>query len=290
MALRTAATFRKGWERLREGAARAACVRSRFNISGAATVVGRGLADLLFPPSCASCAAELDESTGSGRDVPLCNDCLEEIEIFSEPMCVRCGAPVPEIFADEDRAATEPRAQIGCYRCCGRKLWFDQTVALGHYDGRLRNIVLHMKRAEGDALSLAMGRLICDKRGQRLAEIGADVVAPIPLHWRRRVVHRTNSAAVLAEVLAGKLRVPFADRLLRRNRYTLRQTDVSPSERWNNVRRAFAVRAGYHLNAAHVLLVDDVLTTGATCSEAARALRQAGAARVTVAVIARAMG
>jgi predicted amidophosphoribosyltransferase len=212
------------------------------------------------------------------------------MEVFSEPMCGRCGAPVPEIFADAAQAPTESRSRAGCYRCKGPRLWFDETVALGHYDGRLRDAVLHMKRAEGDALSLAMGRLFCDERGQRLAEIGADVVAPIPLHWRRRMVHRTNSAAVLAEVLAGKLRVPFADRLLKRSRYTVRQTDVSPSERWNNVRRAFTVRAGYHLNAAHVLLVDDVLTTGATCSDAARALREAGAARVTVAVIARAMG
>ena len=263
---------------------------SRFNVSRAAKVAGRGLADLLFPPSCASCGAEIDESASADRDVRLCDTCLDEMDIFSEPMCARCGAPVPMIFDNEHQVAKEVRARAGCYRCGGRKLWFDETIALGHYDGRLRDIVLHMKRAKGDALSLAMGRFICDQRRQRLAEIGADVVAPIPLHWRRRVVHQTNSAAVLAEVLAAKLRLPFADRLLRRNRHTVRQTEVSPSERWNNVRRAFAVRAGYHLNAAHVLLVDDVLTTGATCSEAARALRQAGAARVTVAVIARAMG
>jgi predicted amidophosphoribosyltransferase len=252
--------------------------------------VGRGLADLLFPPSCACCAAELDESTSANRDVRLCESCLDEMEIFSEPMCGRCGAPVPDILADEGQVPIQSRVPAGCYRCGGRKLWFDETVALGHYDGRLRDAVLHMKRAEGDALSLTMGQLFWDQRGERLAKIGADVVVPIPLHWRRRMVHRTNSAAVLAEVMAGKLRVSFADRLLKRNRYTVRQTDVSPSERWNNVRRAFAVRAGYHLNAAHVLLVDDVLTTGATCSDAARALRQAGAARVTVAVIARAMG
>jgi ComF family protein len=169
-------------------------------------------------------------------------------------------------------------------------LWFDETVALGHYDGRLRDTVLRMKRAEGDALSLAMGRLLLVERAQPLAEINADVVVPIPSHWRRRGVHRTNSAAVLAEVLSGRLGLPLAERLLRRSRYTTRQADVSPSERWGNVRRAFSVRAGYHLKAAHVLLVDDVLTTGATCSEAARALRRAGAERVTVAVIARAMG
>lgn len=252
--------------------------------------MGAGLADLLFPPSCASCAVELNEANGAGRDVRLCDTCLEEMEIFSEPMCIRCGVPVPGIIADEGQMATKPRAQAGCYRCGGRKLWFDETIALGHYDGRLRDIVLHMKRAEGDALSLTMGRLLCDALGQRFAEIRADVVAPIPLHWRRRMVHRTNSASVLAEVLAGKLRLPLAERLLRRSRNTVRQTDVTPSERWNNVRRAFAARAGYHLNAAHVLLVDDVMTTGATCSEAARALRQAGAARVTVVVIARALG
>jgi predicted amidophosphoribosyltransferase len=265
-------------------------MRSRFDFVGVAKIARRGIADLLFPPSCASCAAELDETTGSDRDVRLCDSCLDEMEIFSEPMCVRCGSPVPGVVADEAQVATMPRKRAGCYRCGGRKLWFDETIALGHYDGRLRDIVLHMKRATGDALSLAMGRLICDKRGQRLAELRPDVVAPIPLHWRRRVVHQTNSAAVLAEVLAGKLRVPLAERLLKRSRYTVRQTDVTPSERWNNVRRAFAARAGYHLKAAHVLLVDDVLTTGATCSEAARALRQAGASRVTVAVIARALG
>jgi predicted amidophosphoribosyltransferase len=169
-------------------------------------------------------------------------------------------------------------------------LWFDETAALGHYDGRLRDLVLRMKRAEGDALSLAMGRLLFVQRASRLAEIGADVVAPIPLHWRRRLVHRTNSAAVLAEVLAGRLRVPLAERLLRRSRSTVPQFDLTPPERWKNVRGAFSVRGGYHLRKAHVLLVDDVLTTGATCSEAAKALRKAGAERITVAVIARAMG
>jgi ComF family protein len=290
MALVTKSSLRNGWHRLREGATLAGRIRPRFNFLGAANVVRRGLADLLFPPSCLSCAAELDERSPARRDVHLCDGCLDEMEMFSGPMCARCGAPLPGIALGENRAATKPRARNGCYRCSGRKLWFDETVALGHYDGRLRDTVLRMKRAEGDALSLAMGRLLLVERGGRLTDINADVVAPIPSHWRRRVVHRTNSAAVLAEVLSGRLGVPLAERLLRRRRYTVRQTDVSPSERWRNVRRAFSVRAGYHLRAAHVLLVDDVLTTGATCSEAARELRRAGAKRVTVAVIARATG
>src|SRR4051812_33135528 len=100
MALRAKATFRKGWGRLRNGAAFAGKARSRFNFVGAAKIARRGIADLLFPPSCASCAAELHETTGSDRDVRLCDSCLDEMELFSEPMCVQCGAPVPGIVAN----------------------------------------------------------------------------------------------------------------------------------------------------------------------------------------------
>jgi ComF family protein len=147
-----------------------------------------------------------------------------------------------------------------------------------------------MKRSEGDSISLAVGRLIWNLRHERLASLDADVVVPIPLHWRRRLAHRTNSAAVLAEVLSDNLRTPLATGLLRRLRHTPPQSELTPPQRWKNVRQAFTVRNGYHLSDAHVVLVDDILTTGATCSEAARALRQAGAKRITIIVAARAIG
>jgi predicted amidophosphoribosyltransferase len=147
-----------------------------------------------------------------------------------------------------------------------------------------------MKRAEGDSLSLALGRLTWHLRSERLTALDADVVVPIPLHWRRRLVHKTNSAAVLAEVIAGQLKTPMATGLLRRRRHTPPQSELTPPQRWKNVRHAFSVRPGYHLNEAHVVLVDDVLTTGATCSEAARELKRSGASRVTIVVAARAIG
>jgi ComF family protein len=158
------------------------------------------------------------------------------------------------------------------------------------YEGLLRELVLAMKKDTGDAVSLAMGRLLWHLRCEHLRSLKVDVVVPIPLHWRRRLVHRTNSAAVLAEVLAGRLGVPLADGLLRRRRHTPPQSELTPPQRWPNVRQAFSVRSSYHLRNAHVLVVDDILTTGATCSEAARALRKAGAERVTVACVARAVG
>jgi predicted amidophosphoribosyltransferase len=169
-------------------------------------------------------------------------------------------------------------------------MWFDETIAAGLYVGRLRDLLLRMKQAAGDPLSLAMGNLVWRHCGDRLKAAQPHVVAPIPLHWRRRLVHRTNSAARLAEVLADRLQLPLAEGLLRRCRHTVRQFDLTPPQRWDNVRHAFSIRAGHHLREAHVLVVDDILTTGATCSEAARALRKAGAARVTIAVVARAIG
>lgn len=293
-------TIQTGWQRLKYGAAAMARLPFRLELPRATADLRRGVADLVFPPSCVCCEAELDEVSSAARSVSICSACFEQMEFFGGATCELCGAPVPAALAIKNDAPS-PGSQgelpspkggrgKGCYRCRGRKLWFDGTVALGLYSGKLRETLLRMKKVEGDALSLALGRLMWQMRGERLAALDADVVVPIPLHWRRRVVHRTNSAALLAEVLSSKLRVPKADRLLRRTRSTRRQNDVSHTERWENVRKAFAVRAGYHLRDAHVLLVDDILTTGATCSEASRALRNAGASRITVAVAARAFG
>jgi ComF family protein len=280
----------QGWQGVRRGAALVARLPQPSSIRANARRLRAGLANLVFPPACLCCGDEI-EKTDTNSEYLLCDSCVEEMEFFAAPVCEMCGAPVPFARRTDDGANKLKAAKDrGCYRCRGRRVWFDHTVALGHYGGRLRDLVLQMKEASGDAVSLAMGRLMMERCGQQLAACNVDVIAPIPLHWRRRIAHRTNSSAVLAEVLSAKLSVPRADRLLRRTRSTLRQFDLNPPKRWQNVRRAFAVRAGYHLRDAHVLLVDDILTTGATCSEAAKALRAAGAARVTVAVVARAFG
>jgi ComF family protein len=254
----------------------------------AAGKMRRATLDLVFPAACASCQAEFADHPPD-PNLPLCSACLDEIELIDGPTCRQCGAPVPRLGRDCDMPAIQVTQPSGCARCRGRKLWFDETIAAGLYSGRLRELLLRMKRVEGDDLSLAIGQLVWQQCSERLGAAKADVVVPVPLHWRRRLAHRTNSAAILGEVLAGRLQLPFAERLLRRRRHTKPQASVTPTQRWENVRRAFSIRGGYHLNEAHVLLVDDILTTGATCSEAARALRKAGAAKITVVVAARAI-
>ncbi len=110
------------------------------------------------------------------------------------------------------------------------------------------------------------------------------------MHWSRRLRRGTSSADVLAEVFARHLGVPSAERLLVRRRNTLPQFNLPPKKRFTNVRGAFGISAGYDLLAERVLLVDDILTTGATCHEVAKTLRRAGARHISVVVVARAVG
>jgi len=234
--------------------------------------------NLLFPPTCAGCGAELQAEDEGPPAPPFCSQCIEPLGLPSGPTCPRCAARVPAAVAVRDR----------CYRCRGVKLWFDEAVALGAYSGLLREWLLNMKDARNNVLALAVAALIWQRCGEQIAAMEPDVVVPVPMHWRRRFVRGTNSPALLAEVFARRLGVPLAANLLRRTRHTQPQFSVPPSRRLSNVRRAFAVREGYHLDLARVLLVDDILTTGATCSEAARALKQGGALRVSVVVAARA--
>jgi predicted amidophosphoribosyltransferase len=267
-------------------AARAGVTKGLF----AAASLPRATMELVFPGACLSCHAELNADETRETDLPFCGNCFEAFELLAEPLCRRCGGPLPNLTSSSIAQHDGDERPAGCFRCRDHKLWFEKTIAAGLYSGRLRDLLLAMKRAEGDSLSLAMGQLVWQSCGERLQALNVDVVVPIASHWRRRLAHRTNSAAILGELLARRLRVPLAERLLRRRRHTRLQSELSPPQRWKNVRQAFSVRAGYHLREAHVLVVDDILTTGATCSDAARALRRAGAQRVTVVVAARALG
>lgn len=241
----------------------------------------RGLIELLFPGQCLGCGNELVGDGRAQHDVPFCGECRESLELFSGPTCPLCGVALTEA------SALRESTRGGCRDCDRRKLWFDQTIAAGRYTGRLRELVLQTKHPQGQALALALGRLLMERCGEKLAATRADVVVPVPMHWRRRLARGTNSAAILAEVVAGGLGAPRAEGLLRRRRNTMPQFECTTPQRWDNVRRAFSVAPAYRLNRAHVLLVDDIMTTGATCSEAAREFRRAGAERVSVVVVAR---
>jgi len=237
---------------------------------------GDGL-NLWFPPDCAFCREELEQTRDDGW---LCAACRERLLCDDGPTCPRCGAVTEE--------AATPGS--GCSLCRHERWAFDVVVALGRYRGDLQRAVRRMKRLAGERLAIAVGRLLADRWGDWLEERSPDLVVPIPAHWPRRFVRGTNSSQVLAEPIARRLRIPALRGLLRYRRNTRIQSSLRPSERKANVRDALRVSKGYDIRSADIVLVDDVLTTGATAHEAARTLRQAGADRVTVVVAARGVG
>jgi ComF family protein len=152
----------------------------------------------------------------------------------------------------------------------------------------LRSAVLRLKRPREEFLNLALADLSCELHGAALRDFAPDVVAPIPMHWQRRLVRGVNSPELLAERWSDRLRVPLARRLLVRQRNTPPQADLPPGKRFSNLRHAFRAGATYNFRGVKVLLLDDIMTTGATCHEAAKTLRSAGASDVAVVVLARA--
>jgi ComF family protein len=161
-------------------------------------------------------------------------------------------------------------------------------VALGTYDGPLRDAVLRTKKPAEHTLATALAELLWEQCGPRLIEFRPDVVAAVPMHWWHRLRRGGNAPDIVCDVLARRLRVLSAPNLLSRRRNTLPQSNLAHGRRRLNVRRAFRVGRSYVLDKAKVLLVDDILTSGATAHEAAGTLRAAGAAEVGVAVVARA--
>jgi ComF family protein len=154
----------------------------------------------------------------------------------------------------------------------------------------VRELVLRMKQARHESLTLAAGNLLAEHLRETLAADWPSCVVPVPMHWTRRWSRTVNDAELLAESVASHLRIPFRGRLVRCRRRTLKQGTLTPAERSANVRGAYAVSRLTELQGSHVLVVDDVMTTGATANEVARVLRRRGAREVSIAVVARGIG
>jgi ComF family protein len=230
--------------------------------------------DLLFVRACLSCAATLPESS---EPIALCDDCLAEVPPVDWPTCRRCAAELPEY----------PGSMPTCFRCESDKLRFDATLSLGHYEGWLKESILRMKTDGSEQWGQMFAQLMVDRYGDEIKSLEADAIVPIPSSPWNQFTRRTNGPTVLARALGQRLRIPVMSRLLKRSNQLAPQRELSRAGRFRNVRGGYQVRKGYRLDSPHTLLVDDVLTTGATCSEAARILKRAGAARVTVIVVAR---
>jgi ComF family protein len=154
------------------------------------------------------------------------------------------------------------------------------------YDGRLRDAILRIKQPGGDGFAEVLGTLFAASRREKLLASSPQVIVPVPLHWRRWWERRHNQAEGIARGMSSVLGMPVARRAIRRVRGGPKQPAVSAEERRRNVSGAFRPQTLPGVKGLRVLLIDDVLTTGATADAAAESVRTAGAAQVHVAVLA----
>lgn len=225
----------------------------------------------VLPPLCLACRTEVDEPGA------LCAACWGKIAFLAPPLCGACGFPFDY----------EPGGPALCGACTRQPPDYGRARAVMRYDEASRALILGFKHGDRTHGAPAFGRWMARAGAELLGE--ADLVVPVPLHWLRLFRRRYNQAALLAHQVARAAEVPAAVDLLVRRRSTPSQGHLSAAARRRNVRGAFAVRSGRvgQVRGKRIVLIDDVLTTGATAQACARTLLRAGAASVDVLVLAR---
>lgn len=235
---------------------------------GFAAGVWDALLSLLYPPHCLVCRTPLEEAAEG-----LCPGCWRRLQVIDGPVCGRCGCPstFPRVVCDNCRDRDYPFSGVRCLAPFGPDI---QTLLHGlKYRGRL-----------------SVARVLGRRLGQVLADggfvDGIDVLHPVPLHPARRRERGYNQSTLVARSVSDVVGLPLAENLVKRTRMTRSQTGLDLGARAQNVSGAFVIRKAPGLEGSRILLVDDVVTTGATCGACAEALLDSGAEEVRVAGLA----
>jgi ComF family protein len=234
--------------------------------------LGEGLLGLLYPGRCEICSA-----ANPLMGLALCAACASKLAAgLTEERCPRCASLRSPLFAGRER----------CQSCRPLALPFDRALAAADWHGPMSQLVVGLKFRRRKYLAPTISRYLAAMVAR--SGLRFDAVVPVPLHWTARLLRQFNQTELLAESLSKRLRLPVR-KALNRRRYTPSQRNFSRSERFLNVHGAFGPGMEAHVvKGRSILLVDDIMTSGATAAECARTLKRLGAREVTVAVAARA--
>ncbi len=232
--------------------------------------LARSILNAVLPVRCMACGATVAD------DGSLCASCWDTLQFLGPPACACCGYPF------EYEAPSESL----CASCTRRLPQYDRARAVFAYDEASRSLILTFKHADRTHQAPAFGRWLA-RAGSDLLE-NTDFIVPVPLHRWRLFARRYNQSALLAQALGKETGMTVAVDLLTRRSRTPPQGRMSRAARIRNVRAAFAIRDEWRgkIAGARILLLDDVLTTGATVEECARVLKRAGAVGVDVLTLA----
>lgn len=230
----------------------------------------KNVLNLIYPPQCLVCKMPL-EDTG---ETHLCKRCVGEIRSNPKPWCDRCGRSVGS-------------AALLCPECRRRRPSFERAYSACLYEGPLRKCIHQFKYRGRSHLSSILSKLMTDfiKENPEVLE-GADAVAYVPLSGRRLKEREYNQSRLLAAEISREFAMPLIDALIK-TRSTLPQSELKRKARLDNIKGTFGARPGLGIQGLGILLIDDVLTTGATLDECSRVLLNGGAKRVIAFTLAR---
>jgi competence protein ComFC len=239
--------------------------------------LSRAVATVFFPGGCRLCNELLEDA----RRLPLCDHCLSSFQQIPPGSCALCGQP--GAFDPEF-----PKAVSFCGDCQQKRFAFELARSYGFYEGTLARAVILLKHEQIEPLGAWFAQRLAELVQSEAENLAADVVVPVPLHRQRTRERGFNQVDVFGRPLARRLRLPYRPVLLMRSRPRPEKHLLRSDERWEAVRGAFGIRKGGRVDNLRILLLDDVMTTGATLDACSRALREAGAKSVLGLTIARA--
>jgi ComF family protein len=235
------------------------------------------LASILIPAPCRLCGALLNHSSR----IPICQSCLDSFSRVPRKICGICGLPLPDI-------AEVPGEALRCSACRLDTYAFDRARSFAIYENEIVRAIVLLKFDRIDPLARWFAKRLAEIYRENELILAADVVVPVPLHRDREKERGYNQAELLSRPLAKLLKLPHQGVLLVRKRPRPAKLVLTLRERWAAVRGAFEIRPGSQVDNRRVLLLDDVMTTGATLDACSKALRDAGAKSVVALTVARA--